>query len=333
MKVYLHVGHGKTGSSFIQNVLAHNTSTLLGHGFYYPETHRVQAARFGNITSGNYFANEIIKNFDQITAEAPTGANLLFSSEHLFKDIPEKSNLLEFLHQKGVETHALLFIRDPVAALPSHYSQAVKRDGFSGTIDDYIKDIDDNMTHAARLPLFVDACEKSGVDLKVRNYERHKADVIATFEDFLEIPTATLEKASQRINRSLAPSEIDFVRYVNAIFGAPVGQRIADRLCMELPNAVVERVFPSAHAFKQYLQTVQYLVERYDTVADGTSWERYDIDFQKHFQKADKRKSQSHQLTPLTEEQSRIVREILLVEQPRVNYLKKIAAKVIGKFR
>lgn len=45
MDVLLHVGHRKTCSSYIQQILALNTDTLLEKGIYYPESRHVHTGR------------------------------------------------------------------------------------------------------------------------------------------------------------------------------------------------------------------------------------------------------------------------------------------------
>ena len=52
-KLILHVGHGKTGSSYIQSFLALNKNMLKNNGFIYPEPNDIQKAIIGHVTSGN----------------------------------------------------------------------------------------------------------------------------------------------------------------------------------------------------------------------------------------------------------------------------------------
>ena len=53
-ELILHIGHKKTGSSFIQSVLERNSSLLEKHGYYYPScSDNFQNAFQGKISSGN----------------------------------------------------------------------------------------------------------------------------------------------------------------------------------------------------------------------------------------------------------------------------------------
>ena len=54
MRLHLHVGHGKTGSSFLQSWLAQNRSELLRvGGVHYPVADSDQRARSGRFSMGN----------------------------------------------------------------------------------------------------------------------------------------------------------------------------------------------------------------------------------------------------------------------------------------
>lgn len=49
----VHVGHGKTGTSFLQSIFALNKEVLKEHGFHYPEHPSEKKAAKGLISSGN----------------------------------------------------------------------------------------------------------------------------------------------------------------------------------------------------------------------------------------------------------------------------------------
>ena len=52
-KLIVHVGHGKTGSSFLQSIFALNSDRMAQLGILYPEHISNAMARRGHITSGN----------------------------------------------------------------------------------------------------------------------------------------------------------------------------------------------------------------------------------------------------------------------------------------
>src|SRR5690554_6076042 len=53
MKIYLHIGYHKTGSSFLQMMLSSNRSLLKRSGIHYPSEERDQDAKQRRISPGN----------------------------------------------------------------------------------------------------------------------------------------------------------------------------------------------------------------------------------------------------------------------------------------
>ena len=67
-EIILHIGHGKTGTSYLQSCLALNRQKLLDIGIDYPEDRSFKSAKKGEITSGNpaqFFNNYL--NIESIT--------------------------------------------------------------------------------------------------------------------------------------------------------------------------------------------------------------------------------------------------------------------------
>ena len=52
-EIILHIGHGKTGTSYLQSCLALNRQKLLDIGIDYPEFKTFEKAKRGEISSGN----------------------------------------------------------------------------------------------------------------------------------------------------------------------------------------------------------------------------------------------------------------------------------------
>jgi transposase InsO family protein len=65
-KIILHIGHGKTGSSYIQSSLALTAGRLREAGIEYPELRPFTRAKQGRISSGNLGH---AKNFVQTVTE------------------------------------------------------------------------------------------------------------------------------------------------------------------------------------------------------------------------------------------------------------------------
>ena len=143
-KLYLHVGHGKTGSSYIQSILStHRQSILDNLCINYPSFDKDLSAE-GKISSGNgaIFLNDPtnIENVDQ----GSRGSSVLYSSEFLFlrQRAWLNSKVIKELLSFYENIEILVFIRDPHEMLSSAYQQAVKRGGYTKSVDDFIMGFD-----------------------------------------------------------------------------------------------------------------------------------------------------------------------------------------------
>ena len=93
-ELILHIGHKKTGSSFIQSVLERNSSLLEKHGYFYPPScsDNSQNALQGKISSGNGINFFDHKNFQSnlfnfcklSTHDDKSRRKIILSSELLF---------------------------------------------------------------------------------------------------------------------------------------------------------------------------------------------------------------------------------------------------------
>ena len=135
LKVVIHVGPPKTGTSALQNWLLQNRLWLQQNGIYYPE-HGVDV---NGVSSGNvdslYDRNKerhLIFNPDKLIevkqqCEKVNCKTLLLSSEFFFQKIPE---LAEFIPP----ARFIAYIRHPLEVAESSYNQSVKRHSCKETI-------------------------------------------------------------------------------------------------------------------------------------------------------------------------------------------------------
>ncbi|MFZ8143292.1 hypothetical protein [Alteromonas macleodii] len=130
LKIVIHVGPPKSGTSAVQKWLTENRERLIVQGFYYPE-HDVDK---NGISSGNLFA---------LFESSPNG-NLEFSNKRFA--LLEKNAVLKKCHtvilssefffqhivmlaKKLPEATFLAYIRFPLEVFESSYNQSVKRHG------------------------------------------------------------------------------------------------------------------------------------------------------------------------------------------------------------
>ena len=233
----VHVGHGKTGSSYVQSALAGSRDTLRDHGIAYPIAEdRARAAQDGGISSGNlrYTAGALRALLN--TPQAQEAEQVLISSESLFPTLTRGGE--GFLAEAqaavpGIEVKVLLYIRDPMDHAVSCYHQDVKRGGFTGSFAQSLADYNIPQKVGSFLRLFTDA----GVDVAVRNYARHSKAILPSFENWLGLPGGSLALPPvERVNRSLTLGEIELQKAFNVHFGKEARRFVSDPLCTHLPE-------------------------------------------------------------------------------------------------
>ena len=127
MKIVIHFGPPKTGTSTIQHWLTSNTNLLVENGIYYPG-HKVDenGVSSGNLTAlfervGDNFSFSHKKFKNELALAEQKGAHtLLFSSEFFMRQ-------LSVIAEAIPEAIFLGFVRFPLETLESTYNQGVKR--------------------------------------------------------------------------------------------------------------------------------------------------------------------------------------------------------------
>ncbi|MGV6848773.1 MAG: hypothetical protein ACWA5A_10380 [Marinibacterium sp.] len=247
-KLYLHIGHPKTGSSFLQACFANSIDSLAGHGIDYPKARAnvTRAAENWQISSGN---GSLLLNKPADEVEITQDA-ALFSSEGLFTQFMKggdaANRILKFCQHHDVPAvDILMFTRDPIPHAESSYQQGVKRSGQKHSADLVFQKFNK--------PLHVLQVRKTlenhfpgvKVNWHVYNYERHKRELVGVCERFLGIPEGTLSDGGNRpVNRSLSAGELELVRALNRM-NPDAGAALADALCDKAPDVASEKVYPS----------------------------------------------------------------------------------------
>lgn len=237
-RIILHIGHGKTGTSATQHLLAKNSSVLRRHGVIYPHHPDNELAERGATTSGNVSLNQGNWFETQIIERALKESqyeSLLFSNEMMLKRQAEfLPRLIELRGQ--FEFQLILAVREPLEMLSSTYIQEVKRKGYYGSLEEY-EPREDHMSRSAEV---IGICERNRVKIAVLNYSALRRDISRRIFSLVE-PAIIRDEAldmdvSRTVNRSLSRSELRFVMAVNRICGASAGKAVSDRLVDELPH-------------------------------------------------------------------------------------------------
>ena len=159
MKLYLHIGAEKTGTSTIQEVLFQNKKLLSACGHHFLQCagrrnaksipayavndgHFEQFFRRHNInTSKNkhQFKRKLELNFDEELSNMSSHINsVIISSEHLHSRTPtveEIERLASLFRRYFTDVEVICYVRNQVACLHSRYSSSLKA-GYTGTLEE-----------------------------------------------------------------------------------------------------------------------------------------------------------------------------------------------------
>ena len=154
MRLHLHVGHGKTGSSFLQSWWSLNRSAMWRFGrLHYPEVDSDKQAKSGHFSTGNgVLLDQVLQVSDQPQYLSRLCSDLLsqtqgccpevvlFSAERWARHLPKRfENLMRVADAVGFDQIRIwLVVRDPLDHAVSVYGQMVKRHGFSGSLDEWL---------------------------------------------------------------------------------------------------------------------------------------------------------------------------------------------------
>lgn len=244
--LYLHIGHGKTGSSFLQSVLCRNRDTLTRHGFSFPINSDLAAyAAQGHTTSGNI--DEFRAALD---GNLPQAGRLLFSSEYLFIDIctPEYSARMQALLRsaKIARVHVLLFLRDPVHFALAEYHQLAKIADETPPAEVFLQDWDGISTVREVLDILSDI---PGIQLTIRNYDVCKTKLLPILADWLGIPLQDFALPPRlRTNRALTVAEETLVIALAKSKLPVYSTRLAEAFSSALPDLVATPDLPPVGA-------------------------------------------------------------------------------------
>ena len=243
-QLYLHIGHGKTGTSAIQSAFAIAQKDLLKLGIEYPiqNTDREKASQFA-ITSGNWNYNpkeSLAQELTRRSREQNNNNSILLSSESLFWQL---DSLFEdgFQELKDLNLHVLLAVREIEEMLSSEYQQRVKRHGEKRPFEQFLRSRHFISSHHKRASEIITLLNKNKIKTTIINYSKHKHNIIE-----LIFKTLQAEEAYPRdtvsgvvVNRSMSHKELAIITLINALFYTKfpwISTRLSDALVKELPT-------------------------------------------------------------------------------------------------
>ena len=231
MDLYLHIGTEKTGSSYLQSLLAKNREQLESAYIYFPKAgEREQDMQSGKISPGNgqdFFEalhsnrNDEVKILLQKHFSKAKNRNLqkvLISNELLVKVFAKEEALYSFVQTAESigynKIKLLLIIRDPVDQALSLYKHRAKR-GDVAPIDEWIKN---EYAYGDVMGRFFSiANDIISIQTEYRKYSSDSGSLESIlFVDWLNIKSP-VEVLDRKVNPSLTLSELLMLRNLNLI--------------------------------------------------------------------------------------------------------------------
>ena len=243
-QLYLHIGHGKTGTSAIQSAFAIAQKDLLKLGIEYPiqNTDREKASQFA-ITSGNWNYNpkeSLAQELTRRSREQNNNNSILLSSESLFWQL---DSLFEdgFQELKDLNLHVLLAVREIEEMLSSEYQQRVKRHGEKRPFEQFLRSRHFISSHHKRAAEIITLLKKNKIKTTIINYSKHKHNIIELIFETLQAEEAYPRDTVRGVvvNRSMSHKELAIITLINALFYTKfpwISTRLSDALVKELPT-------------------------------------------------------------------------------------------------
>ncbi len=230
MKLYLHIGTEKTGSSFIQTTFARNRDWLSSQGIFYPKGGKRESDMMaGLISPGNAKDLTILlldenwkkveKYFRGLTAQVPSNiTSIVLSNENMLEALANPLNcerLVKVCQKYGFKTiEILLILRDPLDQALSLYKHRAK----SGSIPN----IEVWLLDQYPLPDYLDRCIENlknlnAVNFKLRKYTSDSKQLVGIFfKEWLNIGPPQ-HYLNQSVNPSLTLSELHLLRKIKQL--------------------------------------------------------------------------------------------------------------------
>ena len=294
MKLRIHIGHGKTGSSYLQSWFACNSKLLQENcRILYPlkinEDNQLCKANYkalnGFFSQGNgwildkilshhcslFNRKELAEALSDYSFLAPeSDYTLLFSFEGWTKNYSEIHdsiiNFADYINSESIDV--ILVVRDPLDHACSVYSQLVKRHGCQKSLDEWLPNYRFTEKLLSTLRILT---ESSRVNLTVHHYNSVKRELLATFMSWLNIDSSCqwMSTPNTIVNRSLSLAELNLMRRLNVHLGEKssiIGEMFVNKIPEESPATLV----PSAQVAREFICKWSHHVQEINTLLPDT---------------------------------------------------------------
>jgi len=242
LKLFIHIGAHKTGTTSIQMAMADSGPALAEAGFVYPRCcwyiraqHRLAFALkgLGDPTAGDKPAFETeLADLKRALGEAPAGAALISSEE--FFSLKDEAVARLAAGLKDYAAEIIAFVRRPDEMFLSGYNQITRHPG-----NRIFKPLERHLENPAAVAADIEYLDhigkwaahfgKSNVHLAV--YEGR--DVVDTICQILRIDARRLDRPEAAANQSVSGKTLELMRHLKALRTDAVTQKVLYKLAVE----------------------------------------------------------------------------------------------------
>lgn len=267
-KITIHIGHGKTGTSYLQSFLALNRENFLKYGIDYPKHSSFLDAKMGNISSGNGLVlSDNFQNIEKISKKN----KLIFSNENFYHDLlGKKSNEFKsFSEVYGTRIKIILYTRNLFSQIFSTWAQTVKRSLQVNDLNYFLKNFKP-LYHKGILD-WIDHSKQFGMEIIIRNYSKNKSNLLNCFiedalgEEFLDAEFNM--PLNKQINRSLTFLEYEIQRIFNYL--ELDGTKLSDKLVNQLPDLEASKLKCSIDAYSIFKERNYKVISQINNLIDS----------------------------------------------------------------
>lgn len=271
--IYIHLGHEKTGSSFIQSSLEKSVSNLEEFGIYYPIHKSKKTSPDAQIRSGNTGKRNLIDMCQKfVKSNNFPSKTLLLSNETLFKYFANDENYFHSLRKIDANIKIVLMIRNPLELAFSSYGQNVKRGGYIKDFEDFLIEFD----IFDQIFRFFEFAKKHSISINFVNYSEVKNSLLDIFSEMIDVPPGTLKIPDVKvINRSLSDVETYIQKKFNGKYGREARKFISDPLCVKLTDIKSGAHFISEKNFHNFKQQINKKIIKFNLQYAESSAQKY----------------------------------------------------------
>ena len=275
--IYLHIGHGKTGTTATQSAFSIAAEELKKIGFFYPvDIIKSTKENCFEITGGNWKLDPNKSIQQQLQDHIDSNQNfdaLILSSESLFWQIDTLvENKQEWEHQFDLKV--ILAVRDVEEMLSSEYQQRIKRHGEKRPYEQFLRSRKYISSHHKRAALVLKLLKNNNINIHVFNYSKNKLNISESIFNVInaseQFPRDKME--GMIINRSLSQKELQFLTMINALYYEKypwISTKLSDSLAKQLPNVQSQTCRLSPNSRKLLYETNDLFIEEINRFLDS----------------------------------------------------------------